>query len=173
MVSQSFFFLAVILATCTLSFATSDPRQDAAPSLNNSKSSDSIPQTSRAVDLSVSIDVLGIANNISNAISTAQNREAFVKNLTSVAFYQASSRYNVMVFNLGQAHRDHLQGVKLYASANYVDIVYGIWVFESGTFYNDGDGGFINWAFIGRFNRDGGSVYFRDTFYGTLESFFL
>lgn len=162
MISKSVIFLALVLSISSLSFASPHSWKDAAPYLNKSKSYPSIPSTSRAVDLSVDIDVLGISEAIAGAISSAQNREGFVKNVRNTAFFKADAKYNVMVFNLSQAHRDRFQGVKLYASATYGDIVYGIWVFESGTFYNDGDGGYINWAFRGWFDRDGGEVRFRE-----------
>lgn len=56
-------------------------------------------------------------------------------------------RYNVMVFNLSQNYEDRFNGVKTFATANLGNVVYGIWVFESGTFKNNGDGGRDNWAF--------------------------
>ena len=38
---------------------------------------------------------------------------------------------------------------------------YMIYVFHSGLFINYDDGGYINWAFQGKFTRNGGSVYFQ------------
>ncbi|WP_069817328.1 hypothetical protein [Streptomyces sp. TP-A0874] len=38
--------------------------------------------------------------------------------------------------------------------------VFDLYVFDKGTFSNDGDGGYINWAFYGDFDRDGGKVTF-------------
>lgn len=38
--------------------------------------------------------------------------------------------------------------------------IYGIWAFENGEFTNKGDGGWINWAFKGSFDRDGSHVKF-------------
>lgn len=115
---------------------------------------------SREVSVNFEFDVLGIASAIAGAISSSENRDAFVKNLSYTAFYGAQSRYNVMVFNLNIDHDYSLQGVYAYGSANYDGIVFGIWVFEEGWFVNKGDGGYINWAFIGWFDRDGGSVTF-------------
>lgn len=60
-----------------------------------------------------------------------------------------------MVFNLEVSHKEKFNDVKLYTSATYEDKVYGIWIFEDGEFWNEGDGGFINWAFKGNWERLG------------------
>lgn len=111
--------------------------------------------------LNVSVDVLGIADFIKGEVTHAQNRGAFVKNLANTAFYKAGQKYNVMVFNLNMGYEQSFQNVKLYASATHNGIIFGIWVFESGTFQNKGDGGYINWAFHGWFDRKDGNVSFR------------
>ncbi|MFG2399399.1 stress protein [Streptomyces lydicus] len=113
-------------------------------------------------NLNLNVDVLGIANKIESSIKTAQNREGFVKNLMESAFYASGGQYNVMVHNLSQPYEEHLNGVKAYGSATYDGVVYGIWVFEDGEFTNQGDGGYINWAFKGWFDRpdNGGYVKF-------------
>ncbi|MGW7490537.1 stress protein [Streptomyces sp. NPDC054786] len=113
-------------------------------------------------NLNFNVDVLGIANKIEASIKTAQNREGFVKNLMESAFYASGQHYNVMVHNLSQGYEDHLNGVKQYGSATYDGVTYGIWIFEDGEFTNKGDGGFINWAFRGVWERpdNGGYVKF-------------
>lgn len=112
-------------------------------------------------NLNVNTDVLGIAQAIASAVSAEQNRDGFVKNLMESTFYSAGQRYNVMVFNLHQAYDERFRGVQFYGSAVYTGgITYGIWAFEDGEFTNQGDGGWINWAFRGSFNRDGGHVTF-------------
>lgn len=103
----------------------------------------------------VDVDVLGIAEAIAGAVSADQNRDAFVKNLMETAFYKADQRYNVMVCNLNNDYEAHFNGVQMYASADYNGIIFGIWVFEDGEFINRGDGGWINWAFQGWFERSG------------------
>ena len=105
--------------------------------------------------VNVEVDALGIAESIAAAVKTAQNREGFVKNLMETAFYQAGEKYNVMVFNLSQGYSKSLNGVNTYLSATYDSVVYGIWVFEDGEFINEGDWGYINWAFQGWFERTG------------------
>ena len=49
-----------------------------------------------------------------------------------------------------------------YGESMYAGIRYGAWVFCGGhKFVNKGDGGWINWGFYGRFDRDGNTVYFK------------
>lgn len=113
-----------------------------------------------SINLKMSVDVLGIATAISCIVRGDQDRSAFVKNLMESTFYAAGQQYNVMVFNLGQNYDERFNGVKSYGSAVYQNLTFGIWVFESGAFTNQGDGGWINWAFKGRFERNGNHVKF-------------
>ena len=134
------------------------------------------PSGSVGASLNINLDVLGIGKSIGQAIGKRQNRAAFVKSIRNKAFYAANSRktlrksrrmgykarrYNVMVFNLAQDHKQSFRGVRFYSNARYGNLIYGIWVFESGTFVNKGDGGYLNWAFRGQFKRNGGRVRFR------------
>lgn len=150
--------VALLFAVLDLSLATKTV--STAPTASSATALDTVDH---AVDVGVNveIDVLGIGQAISDAIGRASNREGFVKNIRNTAYYSANSRYNAMVFNLQQAHSDRLRGVKFYGSANYGNVIYGIWLFRSGTFRNKGDGGYINWAFRGCFSRYGGKVVFR------------
>lgn len=158
-------FFAALLATLAL----------AAPSTHAATIDKSVKQEASA-NLNIDLDVLEIGKTIAGAIGMAENREAFVKDLRNKAYFAANSPqakkksdemgfgskgYNVMVFNLAVDHSDRLRGVRFYGSAKYGDLIYGIWVFRSGTFENKGDGGFINWAFRGKFDRDEGKVEFR------------
>jgi hypothetical protein len=111
-------------------------------------------------NLKMSVDLFGIATAISGIVHGDQDRSAFVKNLMESTFYAAGQQYNVMVFNLGQNYDERFNGVKSYSSAVYQNLTFGIWVFESGEFTNQGDGGWINWAFKGRFERNGNHVKF-------------
>lgn len=83
-------------------------------------------------------------------------------------FYSAGQRYNVMVFNLSQNYDDRFKGVVFYGSAVYSGITFGIWAFQSGEFTNNGDGGWINWAFRGWFERNGQHVVFKNPFAALL-----
>lgn len=106
-------------------------------------------------NFNVNIDVLGIANAIAGAVSSNQNRPGWVKNVMETAFNGAQGHYNVMVFNLNQEYDHNFRGMKFYGSAVYSGITFGIWIFEEGEFDNKGDGGYINWAFQGCFERSG------------------
>ncbi|MBF2016528.1 MAG: stress protein [Rivularia sp. T60_A2020_040] len=101
------------------------------------------------------VDVAPIIEVIQNTIKTSNNREGFVKNLAENAFYATDRKYNVMVFNLSQPYKNGLRGVQFYKSARYDNVQYGIWIFKDGQFINQGDGGYINWAFKGSFKRTG------------------
>ncbi|XXY12533.1 hypothetical protein WME88_30155 [Sorangium sp. So ce216] len=114
-----------------------------------------------AVNLNVNVDVLGIANAIASSVNVTGNREGFVKNLMESTYYAAGQKYNVMVFNLSQGYEDRFNGVQFYGSAVFQGITFGIWAFEGGEFTNKGDGGWINWAFRGVFDRNGNHVVFK------------
>ncbi|MEA5603976.1 hypothetical protein [Nostoc sp. UHCC 0252] len=106
--------------------------------------------------VNVEVDALGIAEAIVSSAKTAQNREGFVKNLSETGFFQGGQQYNVMVFNLSQGYTKNFNnGIKTYFSAVYDGVIYGTWIFEDGEFTNEGDGGYINWAFQGWFERTG------------------
>lgn len=114
----------------------------------------------RQISVNFDFDFVSIAKAVSDSVSAALNREAFVKNLAYTAFYKAGAKYNVMVVNLNIAHKVRFVGVKSYGSAKYHGAIYGIWVFESGWFRNNGNCGSTDWAFYGRFRRKGGFVRF-------------
>ncbi|HDR7784874.1 MULTISPECIES: hypothetical protein [Bacillus cereus group] len=94
-------------------------------------------------NLNVSVDVLGIANMIRDSINSSANRAGFVKEVKESAFYGAGQQYNVMVFNLNQGYNYNFKEVKFFATIVYDGITYGIWVFESGKFTNEGGGGWL------------------------------
>ncbi|MCD7034017.1 stress protein [Metabacillus sp. GX 13764] len=115
----------------------------------------------QAPEVPVSIDPVAIGNAIADAVKSAQNRDGFVKAAREKAFYAADEKMNVMVMNTSQDYDDTgLNGVQYFDTAEYDGVTYGIWVFEDGKFVNNGDGGYINWAFRGWFDRDGGTVNF-------------
>ncbi len=60
----------------------------------------------------------------------------------------------MLVFNLSQPYDEQFNNTtKVYGSGVYDSITFGVWVFEEGIFYNKGDGGDINWTFVGSFER--------------------
>ena len=106
-------------------------------------------------EASLSLDINKVGEDIANAINSAENRDAFVKDVRNKVYYRFDQKYNVMVFNLNQDHWHDLEGGVHYESADYHGIPYGVWVFEGGKFQNKGEGGYINWAFEGDFGRSG------------------
>ena len=76
-------------------------------------------------------------------------------------FNREGQQYNVMVFNLEQPFQDKLEGLIHQCVIPYGTMNYCVWVFAEGEFFNQGDGGDINWAFKGWFERNGGHVKFR------------
>lgn len=111
--------------------------------------------TSISAEIPVTIDPVAIGDAIAQATKTANNREGFVRDVSYQAYYNAGGQqYNVVVMNLSQDHDPSgLQGVVGYSDATYDGVVYGVWIFEQGTFVNNGDGGYINWAAYGLINR--------------------
>ncbi|MFI8850018.1 stress protein [Streptomyces sp. 891-h] len=127
----------------------------AAPAVAPSAAGDSPVSAGANANLNLNVDVLGIANKIESSIKTSANRDAFVKNLMESAYYAGGEKYNVVVHNLNQDYEENLNGVQTYGSATYDGVTFGIWVFKDGEFTNKGDGGWINWAMKGSFQRDG------------------
>ncbi len=127
-------------------------------------------------------DVLGIAQEIRTIIGQSNNqaREGYVKALLESAYYWGNVKakqkglsqhgVNVMVFNLGLRYDEQFKDVWLFGTGTYPwwngTIRYGVWVFRDGEFTNHGDGGYINWAFKGRFRRqrERGFVRFAEKF---------
>lgn len=109
----------------------------------------------------VTIDPVAIGQAIADAKKTADNRSGFVKGAMEKTFFEAGQTYNVMVMNLSQGYNsNNLQGIQYFDTVDYDGVTFGVWVFEKGTFVNEGDGGYINWAFRGWFERDGNTVNF-------------
>ena len=98
-------------------------------------------------------DLGGLALEIRQIAVQAQNRAGFVKQVMEVAHARAKGRYNVLVFNTSQPYRQNLKGIQTAIPVNYAGVPYVVWIFKRGTFINKGDGGYINWAFRGRFRR--------------------
>lgn len=105
--------------------------------------------------------LLDLTKTVWRSIEQHQNRGGFVKGLMESSFYDAGQRYNVMVqcedqpFDAGR-----LNGVVFEARIEHLNKTFHVWVFTDGEYWNKGDGGWINWAFRGWFDRDGGHVRF-------------
>lgn len=109
---------------------------------------------------------LGVANQILDiaiqAVEQSQNREGVVKSLMEGAWYQHDQGKNVLVMKADHPYDADLQGVQLdaiYHLDGYPD--FRVVVFDSGTVTNNGDGGYINWAFQGWYERTDMTVSFR------------
>ncbi|RSS83683.1 stress protein [Streptomyces sp. WAC06614] len=116
----------------------------------------------KSVTVKVSMDQLGRGQAIADALRgiSTDDRGGFVQQAIEKAFQAAGGRHNVMLFNLSQNYADHFQGTRVYANVQWGNIHYGLWIFESGEFTNQGDGGWINWGFTGWWERNGGYVKF-------------
>ncbi|MFF5448014.1 stress protein [Streptomyces sp. NPDC012888] len=116
----------------------------------------------KSVSVKVSMDQLGRGAAIAEALRSisTDDRGAFVQEAMNKAFDAAGGRHNVMLFNLSQNYDDRFNGTRVYANVQWGNIHYGLWIFESGEFTNQGDGGWINWGFRGWFERNGGHVKF-------------
>ncbi|KOV52632.1 hypothetical protein [Streptomyces sp. H036] len=101
-----------------------------------------------------------IFNIVTEAIERKQNRSGYVKSLMEGAFYESGQRYNVMVINNANSYTPNLHGVVYDAKVSGIHGTYRVLVFESGQFTNHGDGGWINWGFVGWYERNGGHVKF-------------
>ena len=111
--------------------------------------------------VNINIDFNDAVRQLSSVMVAAADREALVKNAMYHAFYNiGQSRLNVMVFNLRQEHAPRFQNVKFYSSFTINGVTYGVWIFENGSFDNNGDGGWINWGFMGNYNRNDKHVDF-------------
>ena len=104
---------------------------------------------------------------ISKIIGATKDRGAWVKALLEQTKSKTRGNYNVMVFNMQQNYEfnpppNTFKFVQVpFRGGLGGDITYGVWVFRSGgVFKNQGDGGFINWAFYGHSARNGGTVTF-------------
>ncbi|MGD6818740.1 stress protein [Metabacillus sp. 84] len=118
------------------------------------------PAQSAEASAEIPVDPVAIGEAIANAVKTAENRDGFVKGAMENAFYAADENYNVMVMNLSQGYDEQLNGVEFFETVEYDGVTFGVWVFEDGEFTNEGDGGYINWAFRGWFERDDMTVKF-------------
>lgn len=120
--------------------------------------------SSAAGIFSIQVDTLHIAKYLRESANCKKNRGAFVRDLLYTAFYRSGQTHNVIVFNLGEEHRQRLYGVLFYGSVNYADGTrFGVWVFESGVFENKGERGWHNWGMIGTFKKssEGETIYFQ------------
>lgn len=134
------------------------------PNLDQSTSQPSANSVASSVDGSVNlnIDVNALIGLIVNAINSSSDRGAFTRSSLEKLISGTRGQHNIMVYNM---HQDYdfnpNREWSWYTDQVFQGIRYGFWVFRGPVrFVNKGDGGWINWAFFGNFNRNGNTVDF-------------
>lgn len=92
--------------------------------------------------------------------SVKSARDEYVKGLRDSYYVNFGGRYNTIAFNLHNAHSYHVYGLVHKSDHRYGLTRYRVLVFRNGWFNNRGDGGYINWAFRGKWVRYDGFVQF-------------
>ncbi|MFF3652610.1 stress protein [Streptomyces sp. NPDC002181] len=153
---------AGVLVPSTAAFAADAPAQSRPAAVQGAVPGEAGTLAGKIDVGSALIDITKkIMDIVTDAIERKQNRSGYVKSLMEGAFYQTGQRYNVMVINNANSYTPKLRGVVYDAKVSGIHGTYRVLVFESGEFTNHGDGGWINWAFRGWFDRNGGHVKFR------------
>merc|ERR1711971_165895 len=100
--------------------------------------------------------------NSSSYYSSTRDRAQGTQVAVAEARRQTEGKYNIVCIKAG--HNYDISGILPYMyksqEINLCGYKYMVYIFVKGTFVNNGDGGFINWAFWGNANRDGGRVTF-------------
>ena len=114
---------------------------------------------------SVAWGAVSLANKIYNAIAhyteIDQNRSGLVQAFQNGAWYESGENKNVLVIKADHPYDADLEGIEFDATYDVDGYPkFRVVVFESGTVTNNGDGGYINWAFRGWFDRDDMTVTF-------------
>ena len=135
------------------------------------------PSPPVTAQLVANLDLNKAAADASFAITSQRDRGAWVRALLEDLKSKTKGKLNIMVFNMQQGFVfNPPPGTSKFTKATFKgglggNITYGIWAFSSGTtFTNQGDGGFINWAFYGAFTRNGGVVTFQPAYATALNS---
>jgi len=147
---------AMVLAVASTTAATPAPDASIAETVHDAPPSAAVHQILIGPPHPPPLDIHSIIN------AVHETRGDFVKSLADKTANlklnngrRVIDYYNVMVFNRQQQYSHSLKKEVMYREVKYHGIPYGVWVFESGWFRNDGDGGFINWAFRGSWTRSG------------------
>jgi hypothetical protein len=119
--------------------------------------------------LVANLDLNKAVSDIATAITSQKDRAAWVQAMLEEVKSRTQGRLSIVVFNMQQGFVfNPPPGTFKFTRATFNgglsgNITYGVWAFSSGTtFTNQGDGGFINWAFYGVFTRNRGVVTFQD-----------
>jgi len=122
----------------------------------------------KIVEEVVKVAIKAITGLIGDIKDEKKNRETFVKHLLAKLVEKDQSFNYMIIHTKHTAKWDGKEGVDWYHT--HVEcptirllkktIGYEVYSARSGDFVNNGDGGFINWAFQGKFTRDKGHVVF-------------
>lgn len=147
--------LAIFLATGCVSASRHREERDSELTLAPAIAAAGSAAASAAPKLNMDLNVNQLIQYIDGKVQKSANRPGFVRSMCNEFFYDLNGQYNIMLFNLNQDHVPDLKGVAFYRNIRYDGIPYGLWVFDSGTFTNKGDGGYINWCMFGSHERKG------------------
>lgn len=100
-------------------------------------------------NLGVNFDVNKMVDKIEGWIKESKpgEKSGFVKGLMEMMSFEAPPGYSVMVYNLNQEYRNGLRGVIMHKQRTEYNSHWGLWVFKCGTFMNQGNRGYDNWAY--------------------------
>lgn len=128
------------------------------PNTSLKKVVDTLPVSVRqSYNIEVDIDTLGKESLIEEGLEGfSDSQDEFVKRLVDRTYYSAyGSGLNAVVVKASHDYdASGLSGIKFFGKVRYFDD-YRVWLFEDGVFKNEGDGGYINWAFIGAAEQSG------------------
>lgn len=128
----------------------------------------SVDATLGAVAAKQTIDVQQMNAAIQEVARNAANRGDFTQDAVRRAAglplsngRPISTRYNVLIFNREVRYSQALRGVAYRQGFRFAGRIYDLWIFRDGWFRNEGDGGFINWAFTGSYDKRDNFVQFK------------
>jgi len=122
----------------------------------------------KVVEEVVKVAIKAIGGLIKDIKNEKKNRETFVKHLLAKLVEKDKSFNYMIIHTKHTAKWDGKEGVDWWHTHVECDTIrlfkktigYEVYAARSGDFMNNGDGGFINWAFQGKFTRDKGHVVF-------------
>ncbi|MET8091243.1 hypothetical protein [Micromonospora sp. NPDC005220] len=159
------------VATALLTGAVLVPGLPAAAAPIEPATADTGMVTMAGGSVSVLDGALGIANQIFSIVQEQVrlqiNREGLVRALRETAWYKTGEKHNIIVMVAPNGSWEgrfscHLVGKVSDAVYRYPGYPpFRVVAFSHGTVKNEGEGGYINWAYRGWFDRNGMTVHFR------------
>ena len=112
----------------------------------------------------LTLDAVGLVAMLVDVRSRAKNRASFVKDAMYKSMYAGHGNYSVLVFNLRFKYKWYDEPAldqTMFATMSYGYSTYGIWVFQdTALFENMGDDDPKNWAYYGRYIKEGKNITF-------------